>query len=54
MDFGEAGTRLGYLLYLLISEVDFGCLLYVDNFEPTVKFRDSAPPAERSLNRDQP
>ena len=34
-DFGVAGTRLGYLLYLSISEVNFGHLLYVDNFDPT-------------------
>jgi len=49
-----AGTRLGYLLYLSISEVNFERLLYVDDFDPTVKFQDSAPSAERSFNRDQP
>jgi len=38
-DFGVAGTRLRYLLYLSISDVNFRRLLYVDDFEPTVKFR---------------
>jgi hypothetical protein len=50
VDFGVAGTCLGYLLYLSIYEVNFGCLLYIDDFEPTVKFQDSSLSAEQSLN----